>query len=276
MANPVLSDKVFESAAAEANPGWAAPSPAAEGVYHPPITDGPVSPYDSVRTGVMTVGGTAAATGVLLVLLCAAGVFGWNLVKLDAAGEVQTFPGWIFLPLLSALGLAFLTAFKPHLARFTAPVYALAEGLVVGAISHIYDAQWSGIVLQAVGATIAVFAVMLALYGLRIIRVTDRMRRIIIGATLGVVLLYGVSLLFSLFGSTPSFLYDSSVLGIGLSILIAGLAAFNLALDFDIIERGAKAGAPKYMEWYGAFALTVTLVWLYLELLRLFARLRSR
>jgi uncharacterized YccA/Bax inhibitor family protein len=102
------------------------------------------------------------------------------------------------------------------------------------------------------------------------------MRRIVIGATLGVVLLYGVSLLFSLFGHTPSFLYDSSVLGIGLSILVAGLAAFNLALDFDIIERGAKAGAPQYMEWYGAFALTITLVWLYLELLRLFARLRSR
>jgi uncharacterized YccA/Bax inhibitor family protein len=100
------------------------------------------------------------------------------------------------------------------------------------------------------------------------------MRRIVIGATLGVVLLYGVSLLFSLFGHTPSFLYDSSLLGIGLSVLIAGLAAFNLALDFDIIERGAKAGAPKYMEWYGAFALTITLVWLYLELLRLFARLR--
>jgi uncharacterized YccA/Bax inhibitor family protein len=276
MANPVLSDKVFETAAAENEAGWASPSPATDGVYHPPISDGPISPYESVRTGAMTVGGTAAATGVLLVLLCAAGVFGWNLVKLDPAGEVQNFPGWIFLPLLAGLGLAFLTAFKPHLARFTAPLYALAQGLVVGAISHVYDAQWSGIVLQAVGATIAVFAVMLALYGLRIIRVTDRMRRIVIGATLGVVLLYGVSLLFSLFGHTPSFLYDSSLLGIGLSILIAGLAAFNLALDFDIIERGAKAGAPRYMEWYGAFALTVTLVWLYLELLRLLARLRSR
>jgi len=277
MANPVLSDKVFEDAAAEANPGWAAPAPATDGVYHPPITDGPVSPYTSVRTGVMTVGGTAAATGVLLVLLCAAGVFGWNLVKLDpVTGEISNFPGWIFLPLLAGVGIAFLTAFKPHLARFTGPLYAIAQGLVVGAISHVYDAQWSGIVLQAVGATIAVFFVMLALYGLRIIRVTDRMRRIVIGATLGVVLLYGVSLLFSLFGHTPSFLYDSSLLGIGLSVLIAGLAAFNLALDFDIIERGAKAGAPRYMEWYGAFALTITLVWLYLELLRLFARLRSR
>jgi uncharacterized YccA/Bax inhibitor family protein len=106
--------------------------------------------------------------------------------------------------------------------------------------------------------------------------VTERFRRIVIGATLGVVLLYGVSLLLSLFGHTPSFMYDSSLLGIGLSIFIAGLAAFNLALDFDMIEKGSKMGAPKYMEWYGAFGLLVTLVWLYLELLRLLARLRSR
>jgi uncharacterized YccA/Bax inhibitor family protein len=275
MANPVLNDKVFQSAtAAETNAGWAAP--ASETVYHEPITDGPISPYTPVRAGAMTIGGTVAATGVLLVLLCAAGAVGWNLVKLDAAGEVESFPGWIIVALLGGLGLAFLTAFKPHLARFTAPVYAIAQGLVVGAISHIYNAQWDGIVIQAVGATIGVFVVMLALYGLRIIRVTDRFRRIVIGATFGVLLLYGVSLLFSLFGHTPSFIYDASFLGIGLSVLVAGIAAFNLALDFDIIERGAKAGAPRYMEWYGAFALLVTIVWLYLELLRLLSRFRSR
>ena len=277
MANPVLSDKVFEEAAAEANPGWAAPAPATDGVYHPPITDGPVSPYTSVRTGVMTVGGTAAATGVLLVLLCAAGVFGWNLVKLDPiTGQISNFPGWIFLPLLAGVGIAFLTAFKPHLAKFTAPVYALAEGLVVGAISHVYDAAYNGIVIQAIGATVAVFLVMLALYGLRIIKVNDRFRRIVIGATFGILILYGVSFLFSLFGHTPSFLYDSSAFGILLSVFIAGVAAFNLALDFDMIERGAKAGAPKQMEWYAAFGLLVTLVWLYLEILRLLGRLRSR
>jgi uncharacterized YccA/Bax inhibitor family protein len=281
MPNPVLNDKVFQQAAAaneagEADPGWAAPETATGTVFHPPIDDGPVSPYRTVREGVMTIGGTAAAAGVLLVLLCATAVVGWNLVKLDANGEVTSFPGWIFLPLFGALGFAFLTAFKPHLAKFTAPVYALAEGLVVGAISHVYDAQWSGIVIQAVAATIAVFAVMLALYGLRIIRVTDRFRRIVIGATFGILLLYGVSLLLSLFGHTPSFMYDSSAFGILLSVFIAGVAAFNLALDFDMIEKGAKLGAPKYMEWYGAFGLLVTLVWLYLELLRLLARLRSR
>ena len=277
MPNPALNEKVFQASVVptETEAGWAAPG-AETGTYHAPITDGPATPYRSVRTGVMTVGGTAAATGVLLVLLLAAAVVGWNLVSVDATSQDVNFPGWLLLPLFAALGVAFLTAFKPHLARFTSPVYALLEGLVVGAISHVFDAQWDGIVLQAVGATVGVFAVMLALYGLRIIRVTDRFRRIVIGATLGVVLLYGVSLLFSLFGSTPSFLYDSSLLGIGLSVLVAGIAAFNLALDFDMIEKGSNMGAPKYMEWYGAFGLLVTLVWLYLELLRLLARLRSR
>ena len=276
MPNPALNDKVFQEAAVtEADPGWAAPG-AETGTYHPPITDGPASPYRSDRTGVMTVGGTAAATGVLLVLLIVAGAFGWNFVSVDANSQTVNFPGWILLPLFGALGVAFLTVFKPHLAKFLGPLYAILQGLVVGAISHVYNAQWDGIVIQAVGATVAVFAVMLALYGLRIIRVTDRFRRIVIGATFGIVILYGVSFLFSLFGHTPSFLYDASLFGIGLSVLVAGVAAFNLALDFDMIERGAKVGASKDMEWYGAFGLLVTLVWLYLELLRLLARLRSR
>jgi uncharacterized YccA/Bax inhibitor family protein len=281
MPNPVLNDKVFQQAAEEAAPeadaaGWAAPAPDSAGtVYHPPISDGPSSPYTSIRTGIMTVGGAASATAVLLVLLLGGGVAGWAAVKVDPTGNVN-FPGWLFLPLFAALGVAFLTVFRPHLARFTAPVYAILEGLVVGAISRVYDAAYNGIVLQAVGATIGVFAVMLALYGLRIIRVNDRFRRIVIGATVGIFLLYGVSLLFSLFGHTPSFLYDGSAFGILLSVFIAGVAAFNLALDFDMIERGAQAGAPKQMEWYAAFGLLVTLVWLYLELLRLLGRLRSR
>jgi uncharacterized YccA/Bax inhibitor family protein len=271
MPNPVLNERVFEKARTETDPGWAAPEPGT--VWHPPIDDGPLTPY---RTGVMTIGGAITATGVLFALLLVTSVIGWNLVKVDANGDVTSFPGWIIVALIGALGVAIVTAFKPTIARYTAPVYALAEGLVVGAISHVFDAQYSGIVIQAVGATIGVFTVMLALYGLRIIRVTDRFRRIVIGATVGVMLLYGVSLLFSLFGNTPSFLHDASLLGIGLSVVVAGIAAFNLALDFDLIEKGANAGAPKYMEWYAAFGLMVTIVWLYLELLRLLARLRER
>jgi uncharacterized YccA/Bax inhibitor family protein len=280
MPNPALNDKIFQQAAAantepsESDAGWAAPAP--EGVYHPPITDGPITPYRSYRTAVMTVGGAATAAGVLIVLLCVGAVFGWNAVTIDQTGQTVNFPGWLLLPLFAALGVAFLTVFKPHLARFTGPVYAILQGLVVGAISHVYDAAYNGIVIQAIGATVAVFLVMLALYGLRIIKVNDRFRRIVIGATFGILILYGVSFLFSLFGHTPSFLYDSSAFGILLSVFIAGVAAFNLALDFDMIERGAKAGAPKQMEWYAAFGLLVTLVWLYLEILRLLGRLRSR
>ena len=130
--------------------------------------------------------------------------------------------------------------------------------------------------VQAAGATIGVFAVMLALYGLRIIKVTDRMRRIVIGATLGVALFYGVSLLFSLFGSAPSFLSSTSGFSIAFSFFVAGLAAFNLALDFDFIERGVKQRMPESVEWYAAFGVLVTVVWLYLEILRLLAKMRER
>jgi uncharacterized YccA/Bax inhibitor family protein len=273
MANPVLNDDAFKRS--EADAGWAAPD-AASTTWNPPITDGPTTPYQSVRDDVMTVSGAAWATAALFVLLVAAGVVGWNLVKTDANGDVTSFPGWLVVAALVAFGLAIVSFFKPKMARFTSPLYALAEGVFIGGISHAYDAAYDGIVVQAVGATAAVFGVMLLLYSARIIRVTERFRRIVVGATVGVMIFYGISLLFSLFGHTPAFLYDSSAFGILLSLFVAGLAAFNLALDFDVIERGAKAGAPKYMEWYAALGLMVTLVWLYLELLRLLARLRSR
>jgi len=166
--------------------------------------------------------------------------------------------------------------FKPHLAKFLGPVYAIAEGFFVGAISKVFESQWNGIVVQAAGATIAVFGVMLALYGTRIVKVTDRMRRTIIFATLGVMALYLVSFVFILFGASIPFINDASPLGIAFSVLVCGLAAFNLMLDFDFIERGAKAGLAKDYEWVAAVGLLVTIVWLYLEILRLLAKLRSR
>jgi uncharacterized YccA/Bax inhibitor family protein len=272
MPNPVLNDKAFNKAATEGDVGWAARDAAT--VHHPPITDGPVSPW--TRTEVMTAGGAISATGVLLVVLVATGVLGWNAVEVDAAGDVTNFPWWIFASLLVAVGLAFFTVFKPKLARFSAPLYAAAEGLVVGAISRAYEARWNGIVIMAVGVTAAVFATMLFLYRFRIIKVTDRTRKTIVMATLGIAVFYLISMVFTLFGARPSFLFDGSIMGIGLSVVIAGVAAFNLLLDFDLIERGAAAGAPKYMEWYCAFGLLVTLVWLYLEILRLLSRLQQR
>ena len=216
-----------------------------------------------------------SATGVLFVVLLAFGAIGWSAVTTSPVGEVE-WPSWIFLPMFGALGVAFLTIFKPHLARFTSFVYAALEGVVLGAISRIYDAQWNGIVIQAVLLTAAVFFGMLLLYSTRIIKVTDRMRRMVIVATFGVVIVYGVALIASLFGASISFITGASLFSIGFSVAIVGLAAFNLMLDFDFIERGANAGLPKQMEWFAAFGLMVTLVWLYLEILRLLAKLRSR
>jgi uncharacterized YccA/Bax inhibitor family protein len=282
--NPILNDKTFE----EAESGWAAPKapspggsvwPAPQGVAgQAPITDGPVSPW---RSGVMTIKGSITATAVLFVLLLAAATVGW-VSTTAATTNPQTGAMEVTFPVVAMIGVivGFIAVialyFKPHLAKYLGPVYAIAQGFFVGAISKVFESQWNGIVLQAAGATIAVFGVMLALYGSRIIKVTDRMRRTVIFATLGVMALYLVSFVFMLFGAHISFISDATPLGIGFSILVCGLAAFNLMLDFDFIERGAKAGLAKDYEWVAAVGLLVTIVWLYLEILRLLAKLRSR
>jgi uncharacterized YccA/Bax inhibitor family protein len=276
MPNPALNENAWKKATADDEVGWAAKGTGAVDTgattYHPAIDDGPISPY---RTDRMTMGGAMSATGVLFVVLLAFGAAGWAATPTSPVGEVQ-FPGWLLLPLFGALGVAFLTIFKPHLARFTSFGYAALEGLVLGAISRVYDAQWNGIVVQAVLLTAAVFFGMLLLYSTHIVKVTDRMRRMVIVATFGVFLVYGVSLIASLFGASISFITGASLFSILFSVAIVGLAAFNLMLDFDFIERGANAGLPKQMEWFAAFGLMVTLVWLYLEILRLLSKLRSR
>ena len=165
--------------------------------------------------------------------------------------------------------------FRPHWAKILGPIYALAQGFFLGAISKAFESRWDGIVLQAALATIAVFAVMLVLYSTRIIKVTNRFRRIVIGATLGVMLLYLVSIVLSLFGGEIAFINEPSLFGILFSVFVCGLAAFNLALDFDFIERGAREGMAKDYEWFAAVGLLVTVVWLYLEILRLLAKLRE-
>jgi len=155
-------------------------------------------------------------------------------------------------------------------------VYAAATGAMAGAISHFYEVQFNGIVLQAVGLTIGVFVMMLVLYSTRTIKVTDRLRNGIIAATGAVLLVYLATFVLRLFGADIPMIHDGGLIGIGFSLLVVGIASFNLLLDFDLIERGVKMGAPRYMEWYGAFGLMVTLVWLYLEMLRLLSKLRQR
>jgi uncharacterized YccA/Bax inhibitor family protein len=279
MANPLLTDKTLDQAVERA--GWAAPSTAQRGTQlrpqdYPQLND-TISPWDQpkARQAPMTVNGTVTATAFLLALLVVAGTAGWIATKANAAGAVQ-FPSIAFVGIFVGLGCVIGANLKPQWARILAPVYALAEGFFVGAISKAYNTYQNGIVVQAVGGTVAVFAVMLFLYRTRIIKVTERFRKIVIGATLGIALLYLVSMVFSLFGHTPSFIHDASPLGIGFSVLAIIIAASNLALNFDVIERAAARQLPKQMEWVCALGLLVTLVWLYLELLRLLSRLNRR
>jgi len=201
-------------------------------------------------------------------------VFGWTATEASPEGDIK-FPSLALVGVIVGFGAVIALYFKPTWAKVLGPVYALAEGFFLGSISKVFNEQWDGIVVQAVGATLAVFTVMLVLYRTRIIKVTDRFRRIVIGATLGVMLLYLVSFVISLFGADISFFREPSLFGILFSVFVCGLAAFNLALDFDFIERGARIGLAKDYEWVGAVGLLVTLVWLYLEILRLLALLRQ-
>lgn len=272
MANPVLNER----SVANARTNWAPPDPGSG--HFPPVTDGPVSSW---QPRAMTVNGAISATATLLVLLLVAAAFGWyqtETVEIDGQSFVSGIPALAWVGMIAGIGLTFLLMFRPQLAKFVAPIYAVAEGFFIGAISRAYETAYDGIVIQAAGATIAVFAVMLFLYRTGIIRVTERFRRIVVTATIGVMVFYGVSMLIRLFAGADSvsFLRSPSLLGIGFSVLVAGLAAFNLALDFDFIERGAKQGLDKNFEWFAAFGLLVTIVWLYLELLRLLAKLRDR
>jgi uncharacterized YccA/Bax inhibitor family protein len=281
MANPLLNDKAF-SKAVERTPdqaGWAAPKGGSAAdtptTWNAPITDGPVSPWRSANP--MTANGAMSATLFLMVLLVGAATFGWSSVQTvtDGNNPVGSIPSWAFMAMIVGFVSAIVAMFKPKSARFLAPVYALAQGAVVGAISKVYNIAYPGIVLQAVGATIGVFVVMLTLYRTGILRVTDKFRRIVIGATLGLAAFYLVSFIAGFFGANliPT---SSSPMSIGFSVLVAGLAAMNLALDFDFIDKAEAAGAPKHMEWFAALGIMVTLVWLYLEILRLLAKMRDR
>jgi len=273
VANPILTDKAFEKATADASgAGYALPPPSPG--TQAGISDGPISPYRAYRP--MTLDGTIARTGLLFVLLLISAVWGWNQVEVQA-GQVTGFPGWSLIAVLIGFGAVIACSFKPTMSKWLAPIYALAEGVFVGAISAAYNVQWDGIVVQAVGATLGVFFVMLFLYRARIVKVTDKFRSVVIGAPLGLAVFSLLAIVLSLFGRNISFLSatDNSWFGIGFSVLAAGLASLNLLLDFDLIERGVRGAAPKYMEWFAGLGLLVTLVWLYLELLRLLGRLRS-
>jgi uncharacterized YccA/Bax inhibitor family protein len=281
MSNPLLNERYFQGAGAGGAVIDATASDTGAGMRPPDA-----AAYGSgTRPGTMTMGGVASAAGVMLLFVLAGGWFGWSKVvatsTVDIAGrtvDTTQFPtGWMFGSVIIGLVLAVICSFKPPLARILAIPYALAEGVFLGVISHTYDIRTQGVALQAVIATGAVFLVMLALYGFRVLRVTPRMTKAIIAATFGVMAIYIVGWIASLFtDSGLRFMDSTSGLSILVSVVVVGIASFNLLLDFDFIERGVKAGLPKEMEWFGAFGLVVTLVWLYLELLRLLSKLQRR
>jgi uncharacterized YccA/Bax inhibitor family protein len=240
---------------------------------NPALSENLFTKLGPVTGEAMTMGGTVLKTGVLLVLMLITAGYSWSLYSSAQLGMVQTL---MIVGALGGLVMAFVTIFKIPWVMVTAPIYALLEGLFLGGISAFFDASYPGIVIQAVGLTFSTLAGMLLLYQIGIIRATPNFRRGIIIATFGIFLLYFVSLVARIFGGDIPFIHESGLIGIGFSLVVVAIAALNLVLDFDFIEKGSQMGAPKYMEWYGAFGLMITLVWLYIEILRLLAKLNRR
>src|SRR3954447_12419639 len=222
----------------------------------------------------MTLSGTVNKTGILL--LCSVASAAWTWQRFMATYDVTSVAPLLMVGAIGGLIVAMVTIFKKEWAGVTAPIYALLEGLVLGGISALTNMRYPGIAIQAVGLTFGTLFVLLFLYSSRIIRVTQKFRMGVVAATGGIMVFYLVQMLLGFFGIRFMAVNGSGALGIGISLFICAIAALNLVLDFDFIERGVNYGAPKYMEWYGAFGIMVTLVWLYLEILRLLSKMRSR
>lgn len=223
----------------------------------------------------MTVRGTLNKFGFLFLMVMGTAFYSWK--EFAGGGNVQPL---IWTGAIGGLIVALIITFKKEWAPYLAPAYALLEGLFVGAISAIYNdafgAKAPDLIMNAVGLTFGTAIAMYLLYSFKIIKATQKFKAIIITATMGIAIFYFITIILSMFNINVSFLSQGTTFGIIFSLFVVGIAAMNLILDFDMIERGAEAGAPKYMEWYGAFGLLVTIVWLYLEILRLLAKISSR
>jgi len=222
----------------------------------------------------MTVQGAVNKTGLLLVCVVATSAWTWRLFA--QSGNPATVMPWLIGGAIGGLIFAIATVFKPTWAPVTAPIYALLEGLVIGGLSCIAETAYPGIVIQAVGLTFGTCFAMLLAYTSGLIKATEKFKLGVVAATGAIALVYLVSMVLNLFGVQVPYIYSNGWMGIGFSLVVVVIAALNLVLDFDFIDEGARQGAPKYMEWYGAFGLMVTLIWLYLEILRLLMKLRSR
>lgn len=227
--------------------------------------------------GTMTVRGAINKFGFMMLMLIAGAAYNWNLYEQLKQDTMHTL---MWVGIIGGLISAIAITFKPNWAPVLAPLYALLEGLFIGAISAIMNAAFAesypGLIMQAVGLTFGVALAMFLLYNFRVISATERFKSIVFTATLGIGIFYLITMILRMFGVNVSFMYDSSLLSIGISLFVVGIAALNLIMDFDMIEQGAERGAPKFMEWYGAFGLMVTIVWLYIEMLKLLSKLSSR
>ena len=247
--------------------------------------------YEAVGQEAMTVSGTVNKTFLLTVIVLLGALWVWRMFFIHitadpnlnpelwatqlAMGSSSTTP-WLIGGAIGGLVMAVITIFKKTWSPVTAPLYAVLQGFAIGGISAMMEAMYPGIVIQAVGLTFGTLFALLLAYRAGLIKVTKKFRSGIIAATGGIFIVYLATMVLGFFGVQIPLIHGSGPVGIIFSLVVVVIAALNLVLDFDFIERGAERGAPKYFEWYGAFGLVVTLVWLYLEMLRLLAKLRSR
>ena len=220
----------------------------------------------------MTLQGAVQKTAVLLLLVVAASCVAWGQLRVNPAYAMK----WSMIWAIAGFVAAMVTVFKKSWAPVTAPIYAVLEGLLLGVLSSLFELRYPGIVIQAVGLTFGTLAALLLAYRSGLIKATQNFRLGVFAATGGICLLYLVDIGMAFFGHRIPMIHESGWVGIGFSLFVVGIAALNLVLDFDFIERGAQSNQAKYMEWYAGFGLVVTLVWLYLEILRLLAKRRSR
>ncbi len=224
--------------------------------------------------GAMTLNGTVTKTGILVLLAVITATFAWMQVSSTAGtGNASVY---VWGGAIGGLVLALVTVFKKQWSPVTAPMYALVEGFFLGAISALFEMRFPGIVFQAVLLTFGTLFALLFAYRSGLIKATENFKLGVVAATGGIALVYLATIVLGFFGIKIPMIHDSGIVGIGFSLFVVVIAALNLVLDFDFIENGVEQGAPKYMEWYGAFGLMVTLVWLYIEFLRLLSKLQSR
>ena len=222
----------------------------------------------------MTLNGTVRKTALLLIGLIATAAITWRRTMLTE--DLSTLYPYFAVGMIGGLVVGFITAFKMEWSPVTAPLYCVLQGLFLGIFSAIFEQKFPGIVFQAVSLTFGTLASLLLAYQTGLIKATENFKLGVTAATGGIMLIYLINFVMSLFGSGIPYIHESGTFGILFSLFVVVIAALNLVLDFDFIENGVEQKAPKYMEWYAAFGLLVTLIWLYIEILRLLAKMRSR